>query len=304
VAAAGALRFAMVAVLALAAAAAPARGDDAAPGDTLVLNPKLARPLPPPGWIAEHRAAWVKQHEVYRAGCRDAAVAEEEQFLNRLVGFDNYLVRVTQNYMDSAADQHDAAAKQHVDLAVDNIDGLRKDMAAADELVARFEALPPCAAAPPPGPAEASAPAEASVEPPPAPVEAAAPAASETAAPRAAIAEAAAPPAPPAPAPAPAPPAPAPGSPPRVALRFDDQIVLGLTPSSIRAFDKAVDRIAAGRELQLAIDGCDGDADLSPDSLCGRRRQVLKRLLVEAGLRDVGHLLAPAQPGRLSRAVP
>jgi hypothetical protein len=250
--------------------ASQARADDPAPaGDNLAVNPKLARPLPPPGWIAEHRRAWVKQHEVYKSTCQNPEVTDEIHFLNRLVGFDGYLLNVTQSYMQSAADENGAAAVQHVNLASSNIGALRKDIKAADDLASQLQALPPCK----PAEAPVAIPAAAATRP-----DRVTPAAPDAnlAEPSAGKVAAATPVA---------------GSPQRAVIRFDNHIA-ALTPTGIRTFDAAVDAVRAGKKLQFAIEGCEDGADYSAGSPCERRLQALIELLAENGVRDPRRLFA------------
>ena len=75
-----------------------------------------------------------------------------------------------------------------------------------------------------------------------------------------------------------------------VTLRYDDRIV-GLTPLSIRAYNKAVEAIRAGQDIRLAIDGCGADADFSKDAPCGKRLDSLKRLLAKDDIRDTKRVL-------------
>jgi hypothetical protein len=261
--------FSAIALVPLSSAP-QARADAPAPGgDNLAVNPKLARPLPPPGWIAEHRRAWVKQHEVYKSTCQNPEVTDEIHFLNRLVGFDGYLLNVTQSYLQTAADENGAAAVQHVNLATSNIGALRKDIKAADDLASHLQALPPCR----PAEAPVAIPAAAATH--PDPVTPAAPDANPAEPPARKVAAV----------------APAPGSPQRVAIRFDNHIP-ALTPTGIRTFDAAIDAIHAGKKLQLAIEGCEDGADYSSGSLCERRLQALTELLAENGVHDPRRLFA------------
>jgi hypothetical protein len=81
------------------------------------------------------------------------------------------------------------------------------------------------------------------------------------------------------------------GSAERLLIRFDDRIA-ALTPSSIRAFDKAVIAARNGTKVQLAIDGCDTGADFSNGSPCARRLLSLKELLAANGVQHSQRLLA------------
>jgi hypothetical protein len=139
------------------------------------------------------------------------------------------------------------------------MDMLRNDIAATDGLVAQLQGLPACS------PAAGSTAA------------AAAPAAPETS-------TATSPPT------ASAAAKPAPDTAQTVTLRFDDK-VFGLTPLSIRAFNKTVDAIHDGAEVRLAIDGCDASADFSKDSPCAKRVASVKRLLAEKGITDPKRVL-------------
>lgn len=232
----------------------------------LVANPVLLRDLPPPGWIADRRAEWLAQHPVYQSACRSVDVGKEIEFLHRLVARDEFMVTAA-----GKSDMGDPAMARQAALARQNLGLLRADLAAIDQLTAQLEALPACSQTP---------------AAPTAPMPAATPAAAQTAPAPAAPSE----PSPPAPEERKSAAAPPPDAAQTVTLRFDDR-VFGLTPLSIRAFNKAADAIRAGRKVRLAIDGCGADADLSADSPCGKRFRFLKKLLAENDIRDTQGVL-------------
>jgi hypothetical protein len=259
----------------------PASSDDTVKaGLNLELNPKLARPLPPPGWISDHRDTWPQEHPVYKETCRKPAVVDEIRFMNRVVGYDIYLIKVTQSYIADAVKMQGASAPQHADLAMATLESLRNDIAAADSLVNWLQWLPDCPTGTPAPPTAASiASTEAApvmtVSAPTAPSTAGTPSAPSTnnAIP---IAVASAP-------------EPKPSD--QLVIRFDDRIA-ALTPSGVRSFDQAIEALRGGKKVQLAIEGCDPAADYSNGSSCARRLLSLKELLAQNGVRDVKRLLA------------
>jgi hypothetical protein len=274
--------------------ASEGRGGD--PSATLAVNPSLTQPLPPPGWLGQHRNAWIEGRPIYKSSCRTSEVSDEIRLLNRLVAYDEYLVNMTG---PSVGDAPKAARN--------GIDRLRSDIGTADELATRLQMLPSCAAsaqaAAPPAPVAADLSA----------VDAAAAAKTPQSAARTALAAAEAAAAaktmavtrPPPPEPAtqiatidPGPPpvpvaaeAGSPAQPRRIAIRFDDRMP-ALTPSGIRAFNEAVNALRSGQSIELAIDGCDAGADFSNGSTCARRRWSLAEMLAAAGIRDTKRLLA------------
>jgi hypothetical protein len=153
---------AVVAPIQLACAAA-----SFAQSSNLEVNPTLVRHLPPAGWVGDHRDIWIRDHAAYQANCQNPDVVGEIRFLNRIVGFDEYLLTTTHS-----SEQSDAAAEQK---ARQKVTSLRSDISATDGLVARLQALPACTdAAPSPTPASATAPPPAAPEaiastPPPSP---------------------------------------------------------------------------------------------------------------------------------------
>jgi hypothetical protein len=175
--------------------------------------------------------------------------------VTREVEFLNRIVGRDENLLVLAGNppQDNSALAREARLASQEMDMLRNDIAATDGLVAQLQGLPPCSPA------------------------AAAPAAPETS-------TATSPPT------APAAAKPAPDTAQTVTLRFDDK-VFGLTPLSIRAFNKAVDAIRDGTDMRLAIDGCDAGADFSKDSPCAKRLASVKRLLAEKGITDPKRVL-------------
>jgi hypothetical protein len=243
-----------LAALALAVPLALAQLPALALAQNLVANPAIVRDLPPPGWLADRRADWLAHRPVYQSACQTADVTREVEFLNRIVGRDENLLVLAGN-----PPQDNSALAREAQLASQEMDMLRNDIAAADGLVAQLQGLPSCS------PAAGSSAA------------AAAPAAPETS-------TATSPPT------ASAAAKPAPDTAQTVTLRFDDK-VFGLTPLSIRAFNKTVDAIHDGAEVRLAIDGCDASADFSKDSPCAKRLASVKRLLAEKGITDPKRVL-------------
>jgi hypothetical protein len=130
-------RIAIAVAIASTAAVLPA----ARSGD-LVANPVFTQELPPPGWIADHRPDWLQQHPVYQSGCRSPEATGEIRYLNRVIGRDEYLLSLT-----TTPDPGNPAAEHEVKLARQAAPTLRRDVAAADALVAQLQALLPCAAA-------------------------------------------------------------------------------------------------------------------------------------------------------------
>ncbi len=239
-----------IAALALAASLALVHFPAAPLAQNLVANPDLVRDLPPPGWLADRRVDWIAHHPVYQSTCRTPDVAEEIEFLNRVVGRDENLLVLAGN-----PPQDNSPLAREAKLAQQEMDMLRNDIAAADGLAAQLQALPACS----PVPAAAAARSTAAAAAP-----ATAPETSTATSPPTAAAAA----------------RPAPDSAQTVTLRFDDK-VFGLTPLSIRAFNKAVDAIHDGTDVRLAIDGCDASADFSKDSPCAKRLASVKKLLAE-----------------------
>jgi hypothetical protein len=245
-----------LAALTLAAPLALAPFSATVLAQNLVANPALVRDLPPPSWLADRHANWVADHPVYQSTCRTADVAEEIEFLNRVVGRDENMLVLAGN---PPQDNSPLAREAH--LAHKEMSMLRNDIAATDGLVAQLQALPACASA------------------------AAATSAKEAAAPAAAAPKPSAAPPPPA--------APAKAAPQTLTLRYDDK-VMALTPLSVRAFDQAVEAIHAGYRVRVAIDGCGSGADFSVGAACGKRLRSLEALLVKNGIRNPKQLLASA----------
>jgi hypothetical protein len=79
----------------------------------------------------------------------------------------------------------------------------------------------------------------------------------------------------------------------RLVIRFDDRLA-ALTPSSIRAFTEAVADVKSGKPVQLAIEGCDANADFSSGAPCARRLRSIEHRLKQAGVQDPKRLFAPA----------
>lgn len=237
----------------------------------LVANPSIVRDLPPPGWLADRRVDWIAQHPVYQLTCQTSDVAREIEFLNRVVGRDENLLVLAGN-----PPQDNSALAREARLASQEMDLLRNDIATADELVARLQGLLPCLTAAESTTAAATPAPETSTAPPPiaAATPQAPPEASVTTPPTAAPTAAQAPS----------------NAVQTVILRFDDK-VFGLTPLSIRAFNKAVEAIHNGTDVRLAVEGCDANADFSKDSLCAQRLASVKRLLAAKGITDLNRVL-------------
>ena len=255
-----------------------------AQGPNLVVNPLFARELPVPGWIANHREEWVRQHAVYRTTCASAEVVSEIRFLNRLIACDQYMLSL----VDTPDPANPASSRMAVDARA-TAPNLRRDIDVADGLIAQLNRLPACGArsatasvtANTPSPAAEPLPNENTAEP---------------LAPEPAAAHAASPPVPgsttpeaAAPVPA-APPPTASGGPPsetaeRLVIRFDHRLA-ALTPSGVRAFNEAVAAAHSGKNIQLAIEGCDAGADFSDGSLCARWLYSLKNRLEDAGVKN------------------
>jgi hypothetical protein len=276
-----ALAAASLAIFQPASAPLAWAGDTQQAGLNLGLNPKLARPIPSPGWIADHRDSWPKEHAVYKETCQSEGVTEEIRYMNRIIAYDEYLINLTQSYLTGPAAKRDQAVAKQASLATATLTSLHNDIAAADSLTARLQALPRCGAAtaPPAISASAAGPTPAAASPAPIPTPTA-----EPPAPPAAVASAASTPELVA-APPPAATTPTPGAPPRLVIRFVEGMP-ALTPSGIRAFDEAVTALRSGKKVRLAIDGCDAGADFSNGSACARRLLSLEEMLAENGVRD------------------
>jgi len=239
--------------------AAPARPR----AQNLVANPVLARDLPPPGWIGDHREAWIKQHPVYASTCETNEVTKEVRFLNRTIAYDEYLLSLT-----NQPDASNPAAGTLAQTARASMGSLRHDVVVIDALVAQLQLLPPCGGSPAPPvttataivpepmpPAQKTSAQNAATAPSPAPV--APPATGSAKAAETASAKPATPPPAPAAVAPPPPAAPAlettqtaaaPAAPTdsdRLVIRFDDKVA-ALTPSGIRAFNKAVAAAKSG----------------------------------------------------------
>lgn len=149
------MNYAALAVALSLAASVPSAAPPAALAQNLVANPLMVRDLPPPGWLADRRAEWVKQHPVYRSTCRTPDVVKEIEFLNRVVGRDENLL-----VLAGSSSQDNSAQAREAQLAQQDTGMLRNDITAADGLVAQLQVLPACgansaavtAAPPPPAP--------------------------------------------------------------------------------------------------------------------------------------------------------
>jgi hypothetical protein len=303
----------------------------AAEGDHLVVGSVLGPTLVEPGWIADHLASWVNDHPAYAAPCRTEEVENELQYLRQLVARDQDLRDTARAQLVQMVVEGESSAKRHTDIAMDRLMPLDDEITDIDRLLIRLTALPACAsatAAPaiasavpllqPPAPTAAPpAPAAATPQPQPTPDTATAaptpsvqPSPSKTAAP-AGAAPAPEPPQPAAAAPtaapeppqssaaaADAPPVPAPRQPlsiPRedgvFVVRFDSK-PLGLTPWGIRSLDAALAAADAGRNVRIAIEGCE-DRGGAPEGVdCAGLTRRLKRILADRGVDDPDKLLA------------
>jgi hypothetical protein len=264
--------FAIAVLTWLSAAGA---GNGFAENSNLVVNPVFGRDMPVPGWIGDHRDAWVRAHPVYHSGCQNADVIAEIRFLNRVIAYDEYLLSLT-----SASDPGNPTVDRLANVAKQSAVSLRRDITTVDALVAQLRLLPGCDGDRAEKAAKISTlPAQ--------PMRETGPAA-------AAARPAADPPPPAATAPpvAQAPPANATETAERdrIVIRFDNRVA-ALAPSGIRAFDGAVNALRAGKTVQLAIEGCEPGADFTNGSPCARRLATLKQMLAENGIRDAKKLL-------------
>jgi hypothetical protein len=264
-----------LAIAALTWLFAACAGNAFAQNSNLVVNPAFARDMPVPGWIGDHRDAWVRAHPVYHSGCQNADVIAEIRFLNRVVAYDEYLLSLT-----TASDPGNPTVDRLANVAKQSAASLRRDITTVDALVAQLRLLPGCDRERAERAATVSAlPAQPMRETGPAP------------APARPVAE----PSPPvatAPPVAQAPPANATDTADRdrIVIRFDNRVA-ALTPSGIRAFDGAVNALRAGKTVQLSIEGCEPGADFTNGSPCARRLATLKQMLADNGIRDAKKLL-------------
>ena len=251
-------------------------GAGLAQNSNLVVNPLFARDMPVPGWIGDHREAWVGAHPVYRAACQNAEVMAEIRFLNRVIAYDEYLLALA-----TTSDPGNPTMDRLANVAKRSTDSFRRDITTVDALVAQLKLLPGCD-----GGAEKTAKVS-TLRGQPMPETA-----GTTTRPPVPAAE---PPTPAAPAPSAAKSSSDTGTEPaeasRIVIRFDNRVA-ALTPSGIRAFDGAVNALRAGKTVQLAIDGCEPGADFTNGSPCARRLATLKRMLADNGIRDAKKLLA------------
>ncbi|HTQ35113.1 MAG TPA: hypothetical protein VMI30_13160 [Stellaceae bacterium] len=201
----------------------------------MAADPAPPRELPSPGWLADHRDEWVREHPIYQASCLSPNATKEIQFLNQLVTHDEYLLSLS-NTPDP-----------------NQVTNLKGDIRVADGLAAELQLLPNCQQAP-----QATA-----VKLPSGPIQRAGPSATQTAA---------------------ANPAPE-DTTGRLMIRFDGRAP-ALTPSGIRAFNKAVAAARAGETVKLTIEGCEAGADFTNGSRCARRLYSLENRLKEAGVKD------------------
>jgi hypothetical protein len=246
-----------------------------AQSSNLVVNPAFSRDMPVPGWIGDHRDAWIRAHPVYHSSCQNREVMAEIRFLNRVIAYDEYLLSLT-----TASDPDNPTMERLANVAKQSAASLRRDITTVDALVAELRLLPGCndgaektakvSTLPARPMRDTTGPAPGSPHP------AAEPAMPAATAPSAAI----------------SPPDTATdvAEPGRIVIRFDNRVA-ALTPSGIRAFDGAVNALRAGKAVQFAIDGCEPGADFTNGSPCARRLATLKQMLAENGIRDVKRLL-------------
>lgn len=251
-------------------------GSGSAQNPDLVVNPLFTRDMPVPGWIGDHRDAWVRAHPVYHASCQNAEVMAEIRFLNRVIAYDEYLLSLT-----TTSDPGNPTVDRLANVAKQSAASFRRDITTVDALVAQLRLLPGC------DDNRAEKAAKVSTLP-------AQPMRDTDAAP--ASDRPAAEPAPPAATAPSAETAPLPDAAEttvrdRIVIRFDNRVA-ALTPSGIRAFDSAVNALRAGKTVQLAIDGCEPGADFSNGSPCARRLATLKQMLADNGIRNAKQLLA------------
>ncbi|HWB51141.1 MAG TPA: hypothetical protein VG651_18665, partial [Stellaceae bacterium] len=108
-------------------------------GANLVANPLFTRDMPVPGWIGDHREAWVREHPVYRARCENAEVIKEVRYLNRVIAYDEYLLSLT-----TASDASASPADKLANVARQSQSSIRRDIVVVDALVAQLRLLPSC----------------------------------------------------------------------------------------------------------------------------------------------------------------
>jgi hypothetical protein len=261
----------------LLARAAPAFCEES-DGSHLTPGAALARILVPAGWIAENVNSWVNDHTAYAAPCRTDDVAEELQYLERLAVRDQDLRDVALAQLTHPVVEGNSTASRHTEIAAHALTKLDNDITAIDQLTVRLAALPDCdgaataavTPAPPPAPAVAAVPPEPA---PPTPTEAA-DVQSTPAAPAAAGG--------------------GPAAPPRdeevFVVRFDSEMRLHLTPTGVQTLRKAVAASEVGRNVRVAIEGCD-DPALADRNYCARRLISLKQMLADKGIKNPGELV-------------
>jgi len=250
--------------------------------------------LPPPGWIGDHRDAWVAGRAVYKSACRSTEVDAEERLLRRIIATDEY--RIALSGSPAACD---AAVAQPTQGSKESVDGLSREIDVIDALVVQLRLLPGCDIKPPAmaaivigGPAPAPV-REASADPTaamplshlsdskPAPQAPVTSAATQAAAPAASK-----------PVPQDTATAPSRSAALRhLVIRFDERRA-ALTPAGIRAFDAAVAALRAGKAVTISIAGCGATTDFSNGSSCARRLYSLESRLAAAGIVDPGRLFA------------
>jgi len=76
----------------------------------------------------------------------------------------------------------------------------------------------------------------------------------------------------------------------RFTIRFDDKMA-ALTPTGIKALEAAAAALREGRLVEIAIEGCGADADMSRDSACRRRAGSVRQLLALRGVKPPHHLI-------------
>jgi len=241
-----------------------------AQGANLVTDPALPRALPLPGWLADHSDEWVHEHPIYQARCLSPDATKEIQILNQLITRDEYLLSLS-----NVRDANDPASDNVTPIARQSMPNLRDDIRVADGLAAQLQLLPHCRQAPQATVVKLpSRPIPGASERAPAPADGSRPAAPSV--PRAAAVS----------------PAPKDATD-QLMIRFDGRAA-ALTPSGIRAFNKAVAAARAGETPKLTIEGCEAGADFTNGSPCARRLYSLEHRLKEAGVKDPRRLFSIA----------
>jgi hypothetical protein len=74
-------------------------------------------------------------------------------------------------------------------------------------------------------------------------------------------------------------------------VRFDSKLP-GLTPTGVRALNAALRALDEGREVQIAIEGCETRDSVPEGADCAARVRRLKRMLTERGVDYPDELIA------------